>query len=422
VFRLRRLRQFATQIVLVVVLGAAGVVTAAAVAGGNGTHNTTTKTGHGDHHNTGTDEGTTAAPETTETPPSTTPPPPPPPPVDPLAPPTTTPDNPLRPEGKAEAGLDAADLKTVLVGTASFLGDCLDPGGGSSTTDPVLCFVAAQAIITEALHEYKRWKDPPDPNFMQVALYVPKQVPAGTFRCPKSTSKGGCVAVNAAFRRWLSALAAGAAAARGNGVTVERFSGAVVGHSVPGAQLQAAAEKAYAGLTVSTKAAQRAAGVALGLALRNAHLDRLPTKSQFQARVKRMSTSKGYSRGLIQRLVADRVITSAADLDAMLKNITTPVSYVPLSVALSLRLPLSVSAALWRTTTVKDLAVLIRGLVGQSAVPASFGNTLLDELRTIAATPTPDARKPLIAKLVTDATALSGPAGILLAAGAGGLN
>ena len=26
---------------------------------------------------------------------------------------------------------------------------------GDSTTDPVLCFVAAQAIITEALHEYR---------------------------------------------------------------------------------------------------------------------------------------------------------------------------------------------------------------------------------------------------------------------------
>jgi hypothetical protein len=125
---------------------------------------------------------------------------------------------------------------------------------------------------------------------------------------------------------------------------------------------------------------------------------------------------------LIQRLIADRVITSAADLDAMLENITTPVSYAPLSVALSLRLPSSASAALWRTTTVKDLAVLIRGLVGQNAVPASFGNTLLDELRSIATAPTADARKPLIAKLVSDATALSGPAGILLAAGASGLS
>lgn len=35
-----------------------------------------------------------------------------------------------------------------LVGTAS-------ANGGDTTTDPVLCFVAAQAIITEALHEYR---------------------------------------------------------------------------------------------------------------------------------------------------------------------------------------------------------------------------------------------------------------------------
>ena len=257
---------------------------------------------------------------------------------------------------------------------------------------------------------------------MQVALYGPKPVPAGAFRCPKPTSKGACAAVNAAFRRWLSALAAGAAASRADGVTVERFSGAVAAHSVPGGLLQAAAQKAYAGLTVSTKAAQHTAGVALGLALRKAHLDQLPTKIQFQARVKRLSTSKGYSRGLIQRLIADKIDHKRADLDAMLKNLHDPGPQRIALRALSLPLPSSASTALWRTTTVKDLAVLIRGLVGQSAVPASFGNTLLDELRAIAFAPTADARKPLIAKLVADATALSGPAGIVLAAGASGLS
>ena len=429
---MRRIRLFASRIVVVGILAAGGVLTAGALAGGVSTDNTTTKTGHGDHHNTGSDETTTPAPETSEPPQvstTTTAPPP----VDPLAPPTAAPDNPLRPEGKAEAGITAAQLRSILVGTAAFLGDCLSPVETTSLAtgqpetdysgvDPVLCFVAAQSIITEALAEYKKWKDPPDPNFMQVALYVPKPVPVGALRCRKPTSKGACAAVNAAFRNWLSALAAGAAASRGDGVTVERFSGAVAAHSVPGALLQAAAQKAYAGLVVRTKAAQHAAGVALGLALRKVHLDRVPTKIQFRARVKRLSTSKGYSRELIQRLIADRVVTSGADLDAMLKNISTPVSYVPLSVALSLRLPSSASAVLWRTTTLKELAVLIRGLVAQNAVPASFGNTLLDELRAIANAPTPDARKPLIGKLVADATALSGPAGIVLAAGASGLS
>ncbi len=42
---------------------------------------------------------------------------------------------------------------TVLVGGAPLVGQA--GANGTSTTDPVLCFVAAQAIITEALHEYR---------------------------------------------------------------------------------------------------------------------------------------------------------------------------------------------------------------------------------------------------------------------------
>jgi hypothetical protein len=138
--------------------------------------------------------------------------------------------------------------------------------------------------------------------------------------------------------------------------------------------------------------------------------------------VKKLSTSKGYSRQLIQRLIADKQIASAADLDAILPEIMTSVPYLSLSRALSLAVPSSGSAALWRTTTVKDFAVLIRGLVAQNAVPAATGDTLVVELRAIANATSADARKPLIAKLATDAGAVSGPAGILLAAGANGLN
>ena len=49
------------------------------------------------------------------------PPPPPPPPPDPLLPPDTAPSNPVTQEGKKEATLTLAQLRTVLVGTASFL-------------------------------------------------------------------------------------------------------------------------------------------------------------------------------------------------------------------------------------------------------------------------------------------------------------
>ena len=43
---------------------------------------------------------------------------------------------------------------TLAAGAAPLIGVAHANGGGS-TTDPVLCFVAAQAIITEALHEYR---------------------------------------------------------------------------------------------------------------------------------------------------------------------------------------------------------------------------------------------------------------------------
>ena len=47
---------------------------------------------------------------------------------------------------------------TLLTGAAPFVGTAhanTTPPTTTDTTDPVLCFVAAQAIITEALHEYR---------------------------------------------------------------------------------------------------------------------------------------------------------------------------------------------------------------------------------------------------------------------------
>lgn len=43
---------------------------------------------------------------------------------------------------------------TLVVGGAPMIGTAL-ANGTTTTTDPVLCFVAAQSIITEALHEYR---------------------------------------------------------------------------------------------------------------------------------------------------------------------------------------------------------------------------------------------------------------------------
>jgi hypothetical protein len=264
-----------------------------------------------------------------------TPPPPPPPPPDPVAPDTTAPKSSVTQEQKQE-GLKA--MRAIMVGTAVFLGDCLTPSDGTSsnTTDPVLCYVAALAIITEMLSAYKYVHDPPDPNFMQVALGVPVPAPAGGYKCPKTAKKGNCAAVNGAFFKYRVALNANAQAVRGGAITLERFSGAVQANSVPGALLQAAAQKAYAGLIVSRMAAQQAAGTALALTLRKTHLDRRPTKSQFQANLKKLSTSKGYPRQVIQRLISDGQIGSAAELDQILKDVMSSVTvpYMTLSGAL----------------------------------------------------------------------------------------
>ena len=101
-------------------------------------------------------------PTTTQAPTTTAPP-------DPLTPPPTGPSSSVTAEMKKEA---LGHIRSIMVGTAVFLGDCLTPseGSGPDTTDPVLCFVAAQAIFNEMIAQYKYYKDPPDPNFQQVAL------------------------------------------------------------------------------------------------------------------------------------------------------------------------------------------------------------------------------------------------------------
>ena len=53
---------------------------------------------------------------------------------------------------KKLAGLLLAASVAVGVGP---LANAAHANGTTDTTDPVLCFVAAQAIITEALHEYR---------------------------------------------------------------------------------------------------------------------------------------------------------------------------------------------------------------------------------------------------------------------------
>jgi hypothetical protein len=346
-------------------------------------------------------------------------------PPDPLAAPATAPDNPSTP-AKPEA---VKALRAYLMAIAIFYGQCFETDTEKTdeiTDSAVICYFLVRMMLEDAIAQYTKNHDPPDPNFMQVALGIPVTPPAAGFRCPKRASKSACAAVNAAFAKYRAAVAVNTQVAGAEAITLNRFSGATQAHSVPGAQLQAAAEKAYSGLVVSTAAAQQAAGTALALTLRKTHLDVQRTKREFQATLKRASTSKGYPGQVIAQLISDHQIASAADLDPVLQGITA-LPNVPLSTGVGQALPTAATAGVWRSMTPKELAVLIRGLVAQGAITGAAGTALLDELRTIATTSSADARKPLIAKLAQDAGAinagspLAGPAGILLAAGASGL-
>jgi hypothetical protein len=44
---------------------------------------------------------------------------------------------------------------TLLLGAAPLVGTAHADTANDNTTDPVLCFVAAQSIIVEALHEFR---------------------------------------------------------------------------------------------------------------------------------------------------------------------------------------------------------------------------------------------------------------------------
>jgi hypothetical protein len=71
------------------------------------------------------------------------PPPPPPPPPEPQAP--------TRAECQTIGAQELAELRSILIGTATFFGDGLSDDSG----DPVLIHVAALALITEALEQYR---------------------------------------------------------------------------------------------------------------------------------------------------------------------------------------------------------------------------------------------------------------------------
>jgi hypothetical protein len=351
---------------------------------------------HGDH----TDTAPTETTPTTSPPPTTAAPPPPPPP-----PPSTT-------SAPPESGVTAAqkkqaitDIRLIMVGTATFLGDCLTPSDtGSNTTDPVLCFVAAQAIFHEMLQLLKVYNDPPDPNFAKVAL------PSASFRtvqqkCLKRLASRDCASLRAAWLGYWAAVRTAAVASTGLGTSVERFAGAGEAHSVEGAFLQLAAEKAYAGAFATALTAQGAAGRALATTLDRLKLDAKPSASAIQALIKKLSTPSAIPKSVVSQLVASGSTHSAAELAETLAGLLKGLPKT-MSLKSALRSSLSTSELnrLYRTLTLSDVQHLLKGLAAQGAISSALSKVLSSDL---------DEHD--VAGFVADAKQFPGPAAHLLA-------
>lgn len=345
-----------------------------------------------------------------EPPPSTTAPPPPPP--DPLANAVQTSLQELQ-LTKTDA---RADLRINIKAMGVF---CLyaygEPGvvnyyyGG---TYAQLC----QTFIYIVLGELKIAQDPPDPKFMEVTLPAATLARSITIRCPKRVARRDCEALKAATLRYRNALATTAAAATGSGITLERYSGAAQAGSAPGAVLQAAAEKAYAGELASALAAQQAAGGTLAAVLRKTRLDVRLNARDLQSVTKKLGSPNGLPQSFVSQLVAAGLTSGAAELSQTLKSALQglPKTLVPSSTLGGTRSTAALTQ-LYRTLTFPELAALVRGLTDQGGVSTAARDTLINDLRQGVTAPTPEARTPAVDQFVKDAgSQVTGPAATLL--------
>jgi hypothetical protein len=252
-----------------------------------------------------------------------------------------------------------------------------------------MCFEALDyiAALTKIIH------DPPDSNFMQVALPVAAATPPVSARCSKRVTARACTLIRTADLRYGKALSAAQTAAKGVATSIERFSGASAVDSEDGRILQAAAAKAYAGELAEATTELQAAGAAFAAALRAARVDvrvAVPTR---QTLIKRFG-----SRGI-----------SAALPGSLQKSVT-------LSGALASPRPSTGYSQFQRELAIYEIAALIKGLNTQGAVSTEISGWLLDDLRDAITSTTPDERASALSQYEGDVGEIGEPAASLLAA------
>ena len=422
--RLRRIRLFASQIVVVGVLAAAGVVTAGALAGGSGPNNTTTKHGTGGgRHNTGTDETTTAAPETPSVPTSTQTPSAPP--LDPLSA--------GQPADAAAAALKAAaktQARTRLKGDTQVMAflcglvalgpiqtnqdDPIELGDGAKLLPGSLLFYC-QSAISLVLYDLAQINDPPDANLAQVALPSWTLRTSAGLQCPKKVSRTTCQRLSAALLRYQNALAASESAANGLTTSVNRFSAASQASSQAGRRLQTAALEVYAGQLAAAVAVQQSAGRALASAMRAARVDvRLDARRRLRI-VTTLSTPGRLPRSLVSAIIARGATTDAAALSESLAGALVQLPKTgSLTGALGAAMPTAGLTALHRSLSVYQVALLVRGLSTQGAVTTAARDVLLADLRQSLTAAGVTLRTAALAHFVQDTATVSGSAGLLL--------
>jgi hypothetical protein len=394
---LRRIRRFAVQIVLVGVLATAGVVTAAALAGGTGANNTTTKHGTGGgRHNTGTDETTTPDTGGAPPPPASAPPPP----VDPTKSVTTTDfgTNAAKASAKKQAHEDLGPTTSVM---AMMCGGALltDLALTGKNDDAELILyalwfrLACQDGIAQVFALNAIIKDPPDPNFGQVAFPAPTAPPLTHVSCSTGVARAVCARLTARALAYVRALDATTSAAAGLVTSLNRFASATAAGSADGRLLQAGAAKAYAGELASALSVQHQAGRALAAVLHATRSDgRLGPASRASV-LKRLSSTRPLPTWLTRAPAASGAPASALDLrKALITAITALPKTLSVAAAVAPGSPPVGFTQLQHSLTVYELAAVVRALANQGAIAHGTGETLLGDLRTALTATTASAR------------------------------
>jgi hypothetical protein len=421
---LRRIRLFASQIVVVGILAAAGVVTAGALAGGGGPQNTTTKNGTGGGaHNTGGGE-TTPTPETTQAPTPSTSTQKPSAPVDPTKTVTTTnlDKDPAKARAKENAREESQGITPVMAMMCSFA--LLLDLGATGGSDPFASLVAEyyRFVCIEAITQVFELNailraDPPDANFAEVAFPAQTSSPSVRVICPKRLTPRTCARVSAGALAYERALAATSAAALGLVSSLNRFGSATAAGSADARLLQAGAAKAYVGELANALNAQHRAGRALAALLRAMRLDARLNPQARVAVAKKLASPGGLPTWLLRATVSSGVVANASALRTAL---ATALLGVPKALSVGSALTAGSPAAgltqFQHSLTVYELAAVVRALGKQGAIAQGTSETLLDDLRAALTATTPAARAALALFAQHASVAQPAPAALLTSA------